>query len=108
MLHRSVSANRDELLARTRAKVSSRPWPSASAQELENGIPLFLSQLSETLRLEPGRVPFPDDSIGSTAARHGGELLARGYAIWQVVHDYGDVCQAITELGSSRSRGKPA
>ena len=78
--------------------MSSRPWPSASTYELENGIPLFLTQVSETLRLERGEAPFPDASIGSTAARHGGELLAKGYTVSQVVHDYGDVCQSITEL----------
>ena len=98
MLHDFISANRDELISRTKTKVSSRPWPSVSTHELENGIPLFLTQLSETLRLEGGRVPFPDTSIGSTAAKHGGELLAKGYTVSQVVHDYGDVCQSITEL----------
>jgi hypothetical protein len=102
MLHDFISANRDELLSRTRAKVSSRPWPSASTNELENGIPLFLTQLSETLRLETGRAHFPDTSIGSAAARHGSELLAKGYTVSQVVHDYGDVCQAITELAVER------
>ena len=29
---------------------------------------------------------------------HGAELLRLGYSVDQVVHDYGDVCQAITEL----------
>jgi signal transduction histidine kinase len=70
--------------------------------ELQNGIPLFLNQLSETLRLEGSRIPFPDNSIGSTAAKHGRELLAKGYTVSQVVHDYGDVCQAITELAIER------
>jgi signal transduction histidine kinase len=36
--------------------------------------------------------------IGVTAARHGHELLQRGFTVDQVVHDYGDLCQAITEL----------
>jgi signal transduction histidine kinase len=105
MLHDFVSSNRDELLTRTRAKVSSRPWPAASKHQLENGIPMFLTQLSETLRLETGRVPFPDASIGSSAARHGAELLAEGYTVSQVVHDYGDVCQAITELAIEKDAG---
>jgi signal transduction histidine kinase len=105
VLHDFVSANRGELLSRTKAKVMSRPWPSASTDELENGIPLFLTQVSETLRLETGRDPYPDDSIGSTATRHGKELLARGYTVSQVVHDYGDVCQAITELAVEKDAG---
>jgi hypothetical protein len=29
---------------------------------------------------------------------HGAELLRRGFTVDQVVHDYGDVCQAITEM----------
>src|SRR6266542_2405016 len=98
MLRDFTLANRDELLSRARSKVSARTWASASPQELENGIPLFLTQLSETLRLETSPTPFPDSSIGSTAAKHGRELLAKGYTVSQVVHDYGDVCQAITEL----------
>jgi signal transduction histidine kinase len=48
--------------------------------------------------LESTATPFASDSIGSTAARHGAELLATGFDVTQVVHDYGDICQAITEL----------
>jgi len=36
--------------------------------------------------------------IGETATRHGRELLQHGFTVDQVVHDYGDLCQAITEL----------
>ena len=97
-LHEFISANRNELIARTRAKVSQRPWPSVSPEELETGIPLFLSQLAETLRLENTKVPFPSGDIGSSATTHGGDLLAKGFTVSQVVHDYGDVCQAVTEL----------
>jgi len=34
----------------------------------------------------------------TTAARHGHELLQHGFTVDQVVHDYGDLCQAITDL----------
>ena len=33
-----------------------------------------------------------------TAERHGNELLLKGFTVDQVVHDYGDLCQAVTEL----------
>lgn len=36
--------------------------------------------------------------MGVTAAQHGRELLQHGFTIDQVVHDYGDLCQAITDL----------
>ena len=97
-LHGFITSNRAELIARTRTKVAQRPWPSVSHSELENGIPLFLTQLAETLRLENTEAPFAADAIGASAAKHGSDLLAMGYTVSQVVHDYGDVCQAITEL----------
>jgi signal transduction histidine kinase len=36
--------------------------------------------------------------IGNAATIHGRELLQHGYTVDQVVHDYGDLCQAITDL----------
>ncbi len=62
-------------------------------------MPLFLTQLSDTLRLEKTEDPFarrPRSRIGEL--KHGAELRALGFNISQVVHDYGDICQAITEL----------
>jgi signal transduction histidine kinase len=107
-LHEFVSTNSGELIARMRARVAVRPWPPASTRELENGIPLFLDQLSETLRQETTRqegphAPLSAEAIGSSAAKHGRELLGMGFTVSQVVHDYGDVCQAITELAVERN-----
>jgi hypothetical protein len=48
MLHDFIRTNRDELISRTRAKVSSRPWPSVSTIELEDGIALFLARSTRT------------------------------------------------------------
>src|SRR5215210_6417938 len=98
MLHEFVTAHRVAIVARTRQHVAARPWPPASNSELEHGVPLFLTQLSETLRLETTSTPFSPEAIGVSATRHGGELLALGYSVSQVVHDYGDICQAVTEL----------
>lgn len=44
---------------------------------------------------EPAKVPA---DIGNTAGKHGNELLRKGFTVDQVVHDYGDLCQAVTEL----------
>ena len=98
MLYEFITLHRDDIVARTRDRVRGRPWPSISSHEIEHGVPLFLTQLSETLRLEATATPFSSDAIGSTAARHGAELLAAGFSVAQVVHDYGDICQAITEI----------
>ena len=102
MLYEFIAANRTDIISRTRERVRSRPWPSVSSREIEYGVPLFLTQLAETLRLESTATPFASDSIGSTAARHGAELLAMGFDVTQVVHDYGDICQAITEIAVER------
>ena len=98
MLYQFIVDHRDQIVARTRQRLHGRSWPSASMKELEYGVPLFLTQLAETLRLESSDRPFPSDAIGSTATRHGAELLAAGFSITQVVHDYGDICQAVTEI----------
>ena len=98
MLYEFVDTYRDAIIARTRMRVSSRPWPPASTSELENGLPIFLSQLAETLRWEHTDTPVATGTIGDSATRHGGALLRLGFTVSQVVHDYGDICQAITEV----------
>ena len=57
----------------------------------------------------PSRVSGPSggdslalSEIGVAAAAHGKALLALGFTVDQVVHDYGDLCQAITELAHER------
>jgi len=98
MLHEFITSYRDPIIARTREKLTDRPWPLASTSELEHGVPLFLTQLSDTLRLETTATPFSQKTIGASAVKHGRELRALGFNISQVVHDYGDICQAITEV----------
>ena len=107
MLHEFVTSNRTELIARCKDKVAKRLSPSEIPLALDHGVPLFLQQLVETLRVEQrephpaafevDRSPSPTE-IGRAATVHGAEMLRRGYTVDQVVHDYGDVCQAVTEL----------
>jgi len=93
-LHEFITANHDAIIGRTSQRAAARSSP----QEAERGLPLFLTQLSETLQLETSDTPFPTSAIGIAAAHHGRELVDGGYSVSQVVHDYGDICQAITEL----------
>ena len=116
MLHEFLTSHRDDLIDRCRQKVVQRRAPRATDAELAHGVPLFLDQLVKTLRVErttdPGRsreVSGPSggegsalSEIGATAARHGRELLQHGFTVDQVVHDYGDLCQAITDLAFER------
>lgn len=98
MLYEFVTTYRDAIIERSKQKLTARPWPAASESELQNGVPLFLTQLAEVLRDEESGRPYVPTDIGSAGARHGRDLLALGFTVSQVVHDYGDICQAITEL----------
>lgn len=107
MLHQFLNANRQELIDRCTHKVTRRLEPMGIAAALDRGVPLFLQQLADTLADEqttPDRPPVESEptpaptAIGRAAALHGAELLRSGYSVDQVVHDYGDVCQAVTAL----------
>ncbi len=98
MLHEFLSAYREEIITRTREKVTNRPWPLASTSALANGVPLFLDQLSRALEADARGVSLSESAIAESATLHGRELLSLGFNVSQVVHDYGDVCQALTEL----------
>jgi signal transduction histidine kinase len=94
VLHEFIELNRDEIIGRCRAKVSARSIPPPSEAEINHGVPLFLDQLVDSLRSgDTG-----DRQIDTSAGHHGHDLLLRGFTISQVVHDYGDVCQTVTEL----------
>jgi signal transduction histidine kinase len=102
MLEAFLTTYREAIITKAREKLTNRPWPLASTSDMEHGVPLFLTQLGETLRLEGTTRPFPQTTMESSATRHGADLLARGFTVSQVVHDYGDLCQAITELAGEQ------
>ena len=52
MLHEFLTSNRTELITRCRNNAVKRLAPSESPIALDHGVPLFLQQLVETLRLE--------------------------------------------------------
>lgn len=93
-LEEFIGVYRDEIIRRCRAKVAARSSPPPTDAEIDHGVPLFLDQLVETLRL--GQVSTPE--IGRSAVLHGHDLLLQGFTVAQVVRDYGDVCQSITSL----------
>lgn len=115
-MHAFLIRNRDELIERCKAKVAKRPHRSATAAQLSNGVPMFLEQLTRTLAAEgagdadeslrisgaSGGDGIALSEIGASAIAHGKALLELGFTVDQVVHDYGDLCQAITDLAVER------
>ncbi|QYF93236.1 HAMP domain-containing histidine kinase [Massilia sp. PAMC28688] len=117
MLYQFLDNNVDELVDRCAAKVAQRPHRRATELQLRNGIPMFLSQLIKTLKAEQengagaglvisgasgGGDAAASSEMGVSAVAHGNALLSLGYTVDQVVHDYGDLCQAITDLAVER------
>lgn len=98
MLSEFVRDHREEIIARCRARVAGRVVPSPTPLELEHGIPLFLRELEQTLACELGK---PSGAV-TGAVQHGEDMLRSGFTIAQVVHNYSDVCQTITELAIER------
>jgi signal transduction histidine kinase len=116
VLHEFLTINRADLIERCRLKVTKRFAPKVTDAELTHGIPAFLDQLIKTLQVEQTSEPLRSrkvsgpagggpvaSEIGVTAALHGRELSLQGFTVEQVVHDYGDLCQAITDLAFERS-----
>lgn len=107
MLHEFLILNRIELIGRCREMAAKRHRPLVPSVEVEHGVPLFLQQLIDTLQREQSTairetaqpVSTPANSeVGRAAALHGAELLRLGYSVDQVVREYGDVCQSVTEM----------
>ena len=107
MLSEFLTANHDELIARCKEKAARRFEPVSTPSSIGHGVPLFLLQLGYVLR-EEASAQFSESAEGpgapsksgmdSAAESRGAELLTHGYTIDQVVHEYGDVCQSVTEL----------
>lgn len=108
--------NREELIQRCAAKVAQRPLRAATPEQLANGIPLFLEQLTRTLEADStgqagesvrisggsGGGAAAVSEMGVSATAHGKQLLELGYTVDQVVHGYGDLCQAISDMAVER------
>jgi hypothetical protein len=106
-LQEFIETNRAKLISMTREKVAKRS-KNRRPDDLEtrHGVHIFLDQLREALAMEARRDPAQhaeadaptNPDIATTAALHGHDLLGLGFSVEEVVHDYGDVCQAVTEL----------
>ena len=103
MLRDFIQSNRSELITRCRMRVARRRAPRPTPFELEHGVPIFIDQLIGML---PGAAAIDGAASGykmeHTAAQHGDELLRHEFPIDQVVHDYGDLFQAITDLAAEQ------
>jgi hypothetical protein len=94
-----IRVNRQEVILRCRRRATLvANWPSSEA-DVERGIPLFLDQLM----VELGHESSQTRAIRKTATEHGQDLFFQGFTVAQVVHDYGNVCQTVTDLATEQA-----
>ncbi|MEO8017132.1 MAG: HAMP domain-containing sensor histidine kinase [Pseudomonadota bacterium] len=124
-LNEFLRSHESEILASCEAKTLELSGTHSLSDELMPGLPIFFKQLISVLEDAPAE---PDESaidrpgmaraanasdepgiaraagrpfeaeMARTAGIHGDELQKRGYTLSHVVHAYGSMCQAITEL----------
>jgi len=101
MLYQFLEANRPAILALTEKKSVKLAGALQSSKELRKGLPIFFEHLISYLKNPTKRSATQGITVG--AADHGKELLRLNYSLSHVVHSYGAMCQAITELATSKN-----
>lgn len=98
MLHQFLMTHRERIIALTREKIATLVAPREVEAEFHQGVPLLLEQLIQLLQAEAPRAAAVQQEMGERAILHGQDMLSKGFTVSQLVHDYGAVCQAITEV----------
>jgi len=128
MIYEFLLENQEEILALTENKSRELAGILVSSKQLKKGLPIFYTQLIKVLKMEHS-TPDPetdknamvkaaadsnepalakasgrpnDVELAKSAGLHGRELLRLGYTLSHVVHAYGHMCQAITELATTK------
>jgi len=105
-LQEFIKTNHDKLVSMTREKVARRGSEPGPSEREAHGVPIFLEQVCEALVAEAKRgqahqaepEPPTNPNVAETAALYGHDVLRLGLSVDELVHEYGDVCQAVTEL----------
>jgi hypothetical protein len=130
MLNEFLLQNQSEILALTENKTLELAGDHPSSDQLKGGLPIFLKQVMEVIghAAEPAAPPAKavdaiaraadegdepamamaasqpkEAALAKSAGRHGTEMLRLGYTLSHVVHAYGAMCQAITELATKEN-----
>lgn len=103
MLREFISQHRSELLALCASKAAGR-YDAEVSDGAEFGTPVFVDCLVACLEGDDSH----HISLDTIAARHGAEMLDRGLPVDWLIHEYGDICQAVTELAALERLDIPA
>ena len=128
-LREFLRQNEKAILTSTEARSLQLAGSGPTSEQLKRGLPIFFNQLLDILEHEPA-VPaesavdaeemikaayaadepaiavaagrLQEAEVARSAGAHGTELQKLGYTLSHVVHGYGAICQAITELALSK------
>lgn len=101
MLNEFLHINRSEILELSAEKTKKLAGLRGNSEQLKVGLPLFYDQLIKVLEQKLSK--HPREEMLTDAASHGKEFLSLGYSLSHVVHSYGSMCQAITELATIKN-----
>ncbi len=100
LLYEFLENHRTEILALAEEKTVKLAGPLPSSTELQKGLPIFFEHLISYLKTSI--TAEEKTKIVEGAAGHGRELMRLNYTLSHVVHSYGAMCQAVTELAQRR------
>lgn len=131
MLYEFLQENQKQILDVTEKKFLVLVGALPTSNQLKAGLPIFFQQLWRVLKAEAfspikrltmntsavanatqkndeqelvfAEGPIDDAKLAKSASLHGQELLRLGYTLSHVIHAYGSMCQAITELASEKN-----
>jgi len=130
MLANFLLQNESEILALTEGKTLELAGDHPSSDQLRQGLPIFYRQIIEVIghagssesppakdqgaiarAADRGDEPAMAEAAGHpleadvarAAGAHGLEMLRLGYTLSHVVHAYGAMCQAITEIATEKA-----
>jgi signal transduction histidine kinase len=98
MLGELIAERGDEILGVCREKLSLAN-PGRGPEELVSELPAFLDEVRRALLADEGaptRSPLPGSS--ESAAQHGEHRFAARFRPWDIVQDYGFVCDSVSEV----------
>ncbi len=100
MLYEFLEKHRSEILVLAEERTLDLAGSLSSSKELRRGLPIFYESLISYLKNPKTAATEQNIVVGATG--HGKELLRLHYTLSHVVHSYGAMCQAITELAQRR------
>lgn len=103
MLYEFLTSQRTAILNVAREKASGIMGGSANHGTVEEGWKVFYDELIGILKLDqPFEFHSERGAHSSMAVKQGKEYVRLGCTISEVVHSYGNICQAITEVATDR------